>query len=488
MNMKKLLAVLLSVLLLFSCAACGNKEDESLYGNWKLHAMDYDGVTLLADELMEGDNYMELKKGGSVNFCLNSEPLNLRWKSEGESITLTAADGDMKGSVRNGIMTLDVSGTTLYYVQDGADASSLKAITLDEMFNGVIDDVLYDVTEPAPEDVVYPSEPEPNPIQEQWNGWWYGGIDIWQCTGDYEWLNGYTFDVVMFVDLDDSNIGTIELYEPYGQITADTKDHSFAYLQAHGDESYLYGDSGECFGDEIHANDWKFARNLSNPDRLEVGSSFTSDNGSVFGYTMTLNAWGSTWDGEDNYTRNLPHFQEYLDALAAGQIDPYGSYGEPEIEENPENGEPPAPTAFDGLATELLDFDNHGIFFVTYPSETWSYNSDYGKLKNESTGTGILFDPLLGSSNYDEWHDIFSEKYSSEDNYSMDEIEINGYRTLYCQYEDWLGAYVELVVDFDGFFGSNSYYGMRFSISGNSIDDCCADDVVAIVQSFELKK
>lgn len=128
--MKKLIALMMAAVLVLALCACGAPEDESLYGKYTLYAMDYEDVVLMADELFENENYIELSKGGKCVYMMDGEAANIKWKSEGSTVTLTAADGDLTATVENGIFALDYEGTKLYYVAEGADVSSLKALSM----------------------------------------------------------------------------------------------------------------------------------------------------------------------------------------------------------------------------------------------------------------------------------------------------------------------------------------------------------------------
>lgn len=295
--MKKIVVLALALIMLFALCACGaSDEEKAMYGTYTLYAMDYDeNTTLLAGEMFGGDNYITLKSGGSAEMCMESQPANVKWKADGNKLTFTAADGDMEGKLSNGILSLVVDGTNLYYVADGASTDSLKAITLDEMLNGVVDDAISDAL--GSEENAGPAEPEETEVQKLWNGWWYGAIDINGCTNGWDWLNGYTFDIIMLVELDEDGYGSLSIYEPYGQITDETDDHRFALLDCHADTNYLYGDSGMSFNDTIKTSDWIFVRNMDNHDKINMGSSFTDADNNRFGYDFTFMPWGSLWEG-----------------------------------------------------------------------------------------------------------------------------------------------------------------------------------------------
>ena len=124
--------------------------------------------------------------------------------------------------------------------------------------------------------------------------------------------------------------------------------------------------------------------------------------------------------------------------------------------------------------------------FVYYPADQFRYDDTYGKLKNDDTGVGILIDPMLGDTNFDELKKSYEENNSDEDDYSLVETTVGGYKAMILKYSDWLGSTMRVDIDFGGKHGN--YYGMSFAVSGDSLEDCDTDLVWAIIESMELAK
>jgi len=112
------------------------------------------------------------------------------------------------------------------------------------------------------------------------------------------------------------------------------------------------------------------------------------------------------------------------------------------------------------------------------------YDDWYGKLKNESTGVGILLDPMLGATNFDELKASYEENNSDEDEYSLVETTVNGYKALILKYSDWLGATMRVDIDFGG--NHDGWYGLSFAVSGDTLSDCDTELIWAIIESMEL--
>ena len=297
--MKRILSLLLAVLLTVALCACGaSDEDASAYGTYTLYAMDYDeDTTVLAADLFDGESYVKLSAGGSAEICLEGDVSEVKWKLSGTDLVFSATDGDIEGTLKDGVLTMVLDQSNLYFVSPTASTDSINAVSLDEML----------------------------------------GIS----TGD------------------------------------DDSDDTAPASAGSGDHSALLG---------------------SSPTKLDV--------------------------------------------------------------------------------------NDRGIAYVYYPADQFEYDDWYGKLKNEDSGVGILLDPMLGSANFDELKQSYEENNSDEDEYSLVETTVGGYKALILKYSDWLGATMRVDIDFSG--EHDGWYGLSFAVTGDSLSDCDTDLVWAIIESLEL--
>ena len=523
--MKKAISLALALLFALSLCACGgSKEADAMQGTYTLYAMDYEKSIVLTDGLFDGESYIKLKSGGAAEMCMEGDVANIKWKADGEKLTFTAADGDMAGSLSGGLLTLETEDANLYFVADEAAKSKIHAISLDELLNGVAavagGSDAPKTDEPAPETPApaAPAEPtetpriepapaEPTEVQQLWNGWYYGCIDMDGCTGQWAALNGETYDVTMYVELGADGSGRFMIFDPFGALIQNDSNNLVANAWCHADTRYLYGDSGDIFGCDLDPKDWVMVHNLSVPEKVNVGSKSTNNAGETVGYDFQFKPWGDRWEG-DNYTRFIPYFDQYLGAVDAGLASPFGdSFPGLGIANYPISGvngaasggsekpaEQPAPSggsgggnsALLGASPEKLDVNNKGVVYVYYPGDQFVYNDDYGKLKNEQTGVGILIDPMLSDKNFDELKASYEKNNSDEQDYSLVETTVNGYKALILKYSDWLGSTMRVDLDFGGKHGN--YYGISFAVSGDSLADCDTELVWAIINSMELAK
>ena len=496
--MKKWIAFFLALLVLFSLCACGEADSGAAFlGTYTLFAMDYDEDHIVFTEgLFEGSSYITLKSGGAAEICLEDDVANVRWKADGESLTITAADGDMAASVQDGVLTLQTEDSNLYFLQENASADQIKAITLDELLSGAVEESMQNAAEPEAATPVS-AESEPSAIQQMWNGWYYGCIDMDGCTGAWEPINGETFDAVLYVELDRDGEGRLAIFDPFGVLISE--EHSSIYVDAwcHADTQYLYADSGTAFDVEINPSDWRFVRNRDIPEKLHVGSESMEENGDRIGYDFQFKPWGDRWEG-DAYTQFIPYFDAYIDAVDAGLSSPFDDSftGFGIAEPLADNSGAPAvsgtPAASGGQSALLganparLDVNDRGVVAVSYPADQFVYDDLYGKLKNEETGVGILLDPMLGATNFEELKASYEEHNSDETDYSLVETTVNGCKALILKYSDWLGSTMRVDLDFGGCH--DGWYGISFAVSGDALEDCDTELVWAIIESMELMK
>ena len=93
---------------------------------------------------------------------------------------------------------------------------------------------------------------------------------------------------------------------------------------------------------------------------------------------------------------------------------------------------------------------------------------------------------MLGATNLAELKQSYEENNSDEDDYSLKETTLNGYKAIVMTYSDWLGATMRVDVDFGG--SHDGWYGISFAVSGDTLSDCDTELIWAIIESMELMK
>ena len=536
--MKKTITILLTIAMLFTLCACGKKEEaapgkESITGKTEIYGcfsvLVPEGMELEPGDLLDSSNpdaFTVRDSEEAFRYILVSANDEI-WIDEGMDFTkelndecefvdcsLPLGNTTFTGFsyVSSGVDCLELKGCIdgvflqvtagLVKPTDGRLQAILESIEIDpakapktDASDGgdLIDEVLGDMEEELLGDDTAEEPAETlSAVQQRWNGWWYGGLDINGCTGGWSYMNNATYDAAMYIDVDADGAGTMYMFE-YGQLVGDDVPNCFAVLECHGDANYLYADSGEAFSDEINPRDWMFVPFTDNPDKIGMGTSFTDEDGDRFGYDLTLMPWGSEWEGEEDYTCFIPGFDEYLYAIYDGQVDPYGNYEIPDSDSGSSGssggisggGDLSGNSALLGSDPEVLDINDRGIVTFRYPGSEFTYDSDYGKLESSTGGASIAFDPCLGASNVAEYESAFrGSDYTSMDDYELYETKIGGCRAIVCRGSDWFSSRMNIVVDFGGSHGG--FYGLSITISGDSLDDCDTDLVWAVINSMAL--
>lgn len=132
--MKKILALLLTVAMLLTLAACGGGEPDPNAGMYLGVSGEMSGITLTMEELFPGESYLELKNGGKADLVLEGDKIPGKWTLEGEDFNLVVEGEDCPGTLKNGVITFDFagSGITLVFAKDGKVPAEKEAVKKEE--------------------------------------------------------------------------------------------------------------------------------------------------------------------------------------------------------------------------------------------------------------------------------------------------------------------------------------------------------------------
>ncbi len=115
--MKRLACLILALAMILALAACGGEPDPNA-GVYKATTAEMSGISLDVNTVYEGGLSFELKDGGKAVMTMDGKDYNLRWKLDGEDLTITAADTELTGTLADGVMVLDMgSGLTVTLVR-----------------------------------------------------------------------------------------------------------------------------------------------------------------------------------------------------------------------------------------------------------------------------------------------------------------------------------------------------------------------------------
>ena len=107
--------ILVAVLLfIFLSGDSGDADDPNL-GRYDGVSCTYSGMELGA----EGE-WIELKSGGRLTIMLMGEEYDAKWKLEGKEFSMTDSGGTYYGTLKDGVLTLDLEGLIYVFTKEGA--------------------------------------------------------------------------------------------------------------------------------------------------------------------------------------------------------------------------------------------------------------------------------------------------------------------------------------------------------------------------------
>lgn len=113
--MKRLACLILALALLLALTACGEPDPNA--GVYVAQSCDYLGISVGVEEIFEGGLSIELKNGGRASMTMGEDTYIVRWKLDGENITISDASGEMSGTLADGTMVLDISGVSVTLIR-----------------------------------------------------------------------------------------------------------------------------------------------------------------------------------------------------------------------------------------------------------------------------------------------------------------------------------------------------------------------------------
>lgn len=290
-------ALTLSLCMLTGCAAFSSENT----GVYTCVQISINGETAPVDALYDAPPTLLLSLGGKAKLTLGADDFSGSWRVDGENATFTFGNDVSRGTAANGVCVLNLanSGVEYTFLRDGAslptDADSQNAHTVQ------------------------------TPLQQAWNGDWYGWWAISNADGDWQTLDRQTYDLFARISIDGDGAGTFTLWDE--ELSAD-KPMARVTIQATQGEDDAMGSAvstgGRFWRAPIAAEQWTLAPTVSGVDSmLVINDHYTSDEGS-FDYTLVLRPWGSTWDDIADVPEYLPYYYAdwYLPLIEAGEAMP----------------------------------------------------------------------------------------------------------------------------------------------------------------------
>ena len=122
--MKRILAILLTLTMLLSLAACGGSaEEDPNAGKYLGTTAKALGMTMEMSEVYPGETWVELKSGGKGTIMLDGDDFPMKWALEDEAITITIDGVDSVGTLTDGVITMDLMnmGVEMSFLKEGME-------------------------------------------------------------------------------------------------------------------------------------------------------------------------------------------------------------------------------------------------------------------------------------------------------------------------------------------------------------------------------
>lgn len=168
-----------------------------------------------------------------------------------------------------------------------------------------------------------------DPLLDWWNGSWYGWWMMDSCSGQYEGMDGYWWDICGEINISEDYVGELVLWDTDYTKTEPMVTASISLNEAGtGEYGTVMSEGGWFMTMPLEHADWIVDPGLMEyPDMIHINGYF-EDGEHEFTYDIFLRPWGTYWDDVNEEDRPAFYDDWYLPLINAGKGMPDSIGGE----------------------------------------------------------------------------------------------------------------------------------------------------------------
>ena len=125
MKKQRILVWLLALAMVLGLCACGGPTyDESLLGVYTCYGLEVMGYQLAAEDVLTQTATLELKQGGKGEIHIEGESDSIQYTLDGEAITVEIEGETATGTLKDGIIDIEILSMHMFFVQEGKEVSA----------------------------------------------------------------------------------------------------------------------------------------------------------------------------------------------------------------------------------------------------------------------------------------------------------------------------------------------------------------------------
>ena len=267
---RKLLPLLLLCLALV-LSACGAVDGAE--GEYLCVALSVDGSSFSAGYLFSMAPRLSLSAGGRGKLKVNGETGTIHWQREGDSLSVTAVERSLTGTLVDGVAELRLSDTGILatFVREDLAAS-------------------------------YEADPA-NALAERWRGDWYGWWEISESAGT---LPDTWYDCCGSIDVLTDGSARLLLWDEQS-----SREEPMALILLRLEEDRAVVTGGRFWFQDLEEGAWALVWSDSPyPGTISLEGAEHDGEGERFRYRLCLRPWGQDWEDVRAAGERVPYYYD----------------------------------------------------------------------------------------------------------------------------------------------------------------------------------